>query len=115
MSDADTLRKAAARLRELVRRATPGPWRDGEHHGALVSDQPPPGGGRNYKGYYGGHLVGESLTSNDRAYIAAMNPLVGAALAELLDAAARDIDLGLGRHDAVMDVARALLGEADDE
>lgn len=83
-------RAAASKLRELAQRATPGPWRLGsDRWAALVADRKHPdrmvGGGWEWDDAYGGCLVAESLMRPDREYFAAMNPLVGAALADLLD------------------------------
>lgn len=95
MSAADELRTAATTLRELVQRATPGPWRLGKW-AALVADRKHPdrmaGGGREWDDAYGGCLVAESLMRPDREYFAAMHPLVGAALADLLDSLADDAE-----------------------
>ena len=81
-------RAAASKLRELAQRATPGPWRLG-NWAALVADRKHPdrmvGGGREWDDAYGGCLVAESLMRPDREYFAAMHPLVGLALADLLD------------------------------
>lgn len=86
MSAAAELRIAASKLRELAQRATPGPWRLGRW-AALVADRKHPdrmvGGG--WDDAYGGCLVAESMVRPDRAYVAAMHPLVGIALADLLD------------------------------
>lgn len=83
-------RAAASKLRELAQRATPGPWRLGsDRWAALVADRKHPdrmvGGGWEWDDAYGGCLVAESLMRPDREYFAAMHPLVGAALAGLLD------------------------------
>ena len=83
-------RAAASKLRELAQRATPGPWRLGsDRWGGLVADRKHPdrmvGGGWEWDDAYGGCLVAESLMRPDREYFAAMHPLVGAALADLLD------------------------------
>jgi len=83
-------RAAASKLRELAQRATPGPWRLGsDRWAALVADRKHPdrmvGGGWEWNDAYGGCLVAESLMRPDREYFAAMHPLVGAALAGLLD------------------------------
>ncbi len=90
MSAAAELRAAASKLRELAQRATPGPWRLGhDRWAALVADRKHPdrmvGGGWEWDDVYGGRLVAESLMRPDRVFIAAMNPMVGVALAGLLD------------------------------
>ena len=89
------LRAAADKLRELAQRATPGPWRLG-NWAALVADRKHPdrmvGGGWEWDDAYGGCLVAESLMRPDREYFAAVNPLVGLALADLLDSLADDAE-----------------------
>jgi hypothetical protein len=131
---ADTLRRAAALLREHATAATPGPWRQHDTHlGAL-----------------GGHtatvLSGERNTTElrawlpsmsqepwdeqrnvwaDAAYMALMHPGVGAALAELLETEAAVAD-DLAKHRPEMTdeqiaawvhgplaIARQLLGEGE--
>ena len=101
MSAAAELRTAASKLRELAQRATPGPWRLGRW-AALVADRKHPdrmvGGG--WDDAYGGCLVAESLMRPDREYFAAMHPLVGAALADLLDSLADDAEQSIDDHAA---------------
>ena len=97
MSAAVELRAAASKLRELAQRATPGPWRLGsDRWAALVADRKHPdrmvGGGWEWDDAYGGCLVAESLMRPDREYFAAMHPLVGLALADLLDSLADDAE-----------------------
>ena len=97
MTPAAELRAAASKLRELAQRATPGPWRLGsDRWAALVADRKHPdrmvGGGWEWDDAYGGCLVAESLMRPDREYFAAMHPLVGAALADLLDSLADDAE-----------------------
>lgn len=94
---ADELRAAASKLRELAQRATPGPWRLGsDRWAALVADRKHPDrmvdGGWEWNNTYGGFLVAESLMRPDREYAAAVNPLVGLALADLLDSLADDAE-----------------------
>ena len=84
------LRAAATRLRALAESTTPGPWRLGAgRYAPLVADQKHPdrmaGGGWGWDDASGGCLVAESMMRPDRAYVAAMHPLVGLALAGLLD------------------------------
>ena len=50
------------------------------------------GGGWEWDDDYGGCLVAESLMRPDREYFAAMHPLVGLALADLLDSLADDAE-----------------------
>ena len=98
-------RAAASKLRELAQRATPGPWRLGSDRWvALVADRKHPdrmvGGGWEWDDAYGGCLVAESLMRPDREYFAAMHPLVGAALADLLDSLADDAEQSIDDHAA---------------
>lgn len=119
---ADVLRRAAAVLRERATAATPPPWREspvnGNRYSALVADLPHPerpnvsAGGWDWDDNYGGCLVGESLMSHDRAYIATVHPGVGLALADFLDWAADDVNPGDDTEPAGLDIARAILGEA---
>ena len=57
---------------------TPEPWRVGRH-GTVVSDTPVPGiGGSDAVEYYGGHLIGESITeANARRIVACVNACAG--------------------------------------
>lgn len=105
MSAAVELRAAASKLRELAQLATPGPWRLGsDRYHALVADRKHPdrmvGGGWEWDDAYGGCLVAESLMRPDREYFAAMHPLVGAALADLLDSLADDAEQSIDDHAA---------------
>jgi len=81
MSAAVELRTAADKLRELAEGATPGPWgwkpanpnKLGPLHDASLTGP-------------SCHLTsGDDVWIRDAVYIAAMHPLVGAALADLLD------------------------------
>ena len=88
MTPAAECRAAASKLRELAQRATPGPWRLGsDRWAALVADRKHPD-----RMVGGGWEVAESLMRPDREYFAAMHPLVGAALADLLDSLADDAE-----------------------
>ena len=76
-------RAAASKLRELAQRATPGPWRLGsDRWAALVADRKHPD-----------RMVG-------REYFAAMHPLVGLAIADLLDSLADDAEQSIDDHAA---------------
>ena len=90
------LRAAADKLRELAEDATPGPWRLGtDRYADLVANREHPeriGGGWEWNDSYGGCLVAESMMRPDREYAAAVNPLVGLALADLLDSLADDAE-----------------------
>ena len=98
---ADELRAAAEKLRALATAATPGPWRDHDTHLGQY-------------GYAATVLSGEGNDTDlrawlpsmsqtpwdetrnawpDAAYIATMHPLVGTAIADLLDHAAQYADL----------------------
>lgn len=98
---ADELRTAAEKLRALATAATPGPWRDHDTHLGQY-------------GYAATVLSGQGNDTDlrawlpsmsqqpwdearnvwpDAAYIAAMHPSVGTALADLLDYAAQYADL----------------------
>jgi len=88
MSDADELRSAASILRELAEGATPGPWRWkpaipgklGPQHDASLT-------------WPSGRLTsGDDIWIRDAVYIATVNPLVGVALADLLDSLADDAE-----------------------
>jgi len=52
---------------------TPGPWRVGRNGGCVVSDTPSENAipGSDAVEYYGGHLIGESITKANAAFIAA--------------------------------------------
>jgi len=88
MSAAVELRTAADKLRELAEGATPGPWRWkpaipgklGPLHDASLTWP---------SGYF---TSGYDIWIRDAVYIAAMNPLVGLALADLLDSLADDAE-----------------------
>ena len=72
MSAAAELRTAASVLRENAEGATPGPWTSAWLAVRTVSDQYPV-------------LASEHNRDSDLTYAAMMHPLVGAALADLLD------------------------------
>lgn len=90
MSDADELRSAASILWELAEGATPGPWgwepaipsnRGAQHDAGLTSPSC--------------RLTsGDDIWIRDAVYIATVNPLVGVALADLLDSLADDLLAG---------------------
>jgi hypothetical protein len=91
---ADVLRRAASKLRELAGTATPGPWIYAFR--ALCVDTGRCGGGACDTGY--GHEPDCSLdriaeTSDpDAAYISAMSPSVGLAVADWLDGVAHYLE-----------------------
>src|SRR5450755_3104959 len=105
-TSAETRRRAAHLMRERAMEATPGPW---EHDDAeVIADQ---------------ESVVDGLNPANAVHIAGMHPGVALALADWLDAEARDDDaraflgeaLGYevraGRADEGLKVARAYLGE----
>lgn len=121
---AETLRRAADRLRALATadNITPGPWR----YDPDTYWNRPPFFGQEYVGagpareidcVAGTGPEGQPGASEDAAFIAAMHPGVGAALAQVFDAWARmgelDPDLlhRVGGPETLA-AARALLGEA---
>jgi len=81
----DELRTAAARARTLADTATPGPWTVDSSipygHRVGSSDE------ADWVAWTGEH--GEDGSETDAAYIAAMGPNVGTALADVFDAWAR--------------------------
>jgi len=118
MTPAAECRAAASKLRELAQRATPGPWRLG-NWAALVADRKHPdrmvGGGREWDDAYGGCLVAESLMRPDREYFAAMHPLVGLALAGLLDEVAENrltVRTSPAGYTPALTIARLINGSA---
>lgn len=88
MSAAEELRAGAMRLRGLVEGATPGPWltEDDFWDGWRVII--PPDDIPGVAIVASNILQGEDAGEGDAVYIAGMNPLVGAALADLLNAVA---------------------------
>jgi len=106
---AETIRAAATRLREAAEKATPGPW-------GAVED---------YDGRYFVEGVAVMLADPDdpetwydaqpdAAYVALVNPVVGLAVADWLDAAASSSYFSSGTHRALA-VARALLAPSGEE
>lgn len=106
---ADTLRRAASELREKAERASQGPWRSatcrhvetGKAHRIVCCSD------------YGQilDLQGSWYPDNDAAYIAAMDPTVGAALAAFLDMAANYGNPGADWQDRALVVAQLILKE----
>lgn len=116
---ADLLRRAAARLRAFATTATPGPWTTGTGDYGWTVDF-----GR---GAAGVDADDSEQARADTAYIAAMHPGVGTALADWLDLEADVIDARAADgdpeyatdtgHDHAEILARQILGEpkeADD-
>lgn len=58
-----------AEIRNRLNNATPGPWRKGSA-ATVVSDYPVPGiNGSDAVEYFGGHLIGESISEPNREFI----------------------------------------------
>lgn len=88
MSAAAELRTAASKLRELAEGATPGPW---DWEPAIPSQL----GAQHDAGLTSPSCrltAGHDIWIRDAVYIAAMHPLVGLALADLLDSLADDAE-----------------------
>ncbi|MFF8544775.1 hypothetical protein ACF060_31315 [Streptomyces werraensis] len=93
---ADELRTAAETMRRLASEATPGPWRQHDTHLWQYGHTATVLSGEGNETDLRAWLPSQSQESwdetrnvwNDAAYIAAMHPGVGAALAELLETAA---------------------------
>lgn len=119
-SPVEALRSAAVLLRRLATEATPGPWRhtgqgpgyehmgcgevytlgDGVEGGAIAA----PAGDCYPRGGYS--------PADDMAYIATMDPLVGLALADALDAEATLVEnCSCDDHKPLVALARLILGE----
>lgn len=82
MSPVDELRSAAALLRQLAEAATPGPWTYDDRQRALV-------------GANGATVAYDDVSDQpvaDTSYLAAVHPLVGQAMAGLLEHMADDMD-----------------------
>lgn len=82
MSAADTIRRAAAVMRERAEKATPGPWIDSGRYGAVIAPELPAPAGCDE---YGGAVVGESIDPADREYLVPLAPEFLVAVAELLE------------------------------
>lgn len=109
---AELLRRAADRLDELTKAATPGPWVP--EGGWSVAGPTPDGWGG------GPHLIADTKWRSDTAYIATMHPGVGKALAEWFrtfsECVVDDESLAasyFAEVDSAVDVARAILGESE--
>lgn len=125
---ADELRTAAETLRSLATAATPGPWRQHDTHLGQYGHTATVLSGERNDTELRAWLPTMSHESwdearnvwNDAAYIAAMHPGVGLAVAELLETAATCLD----GHDGVaypshvvraFTVAHAILGTQDQQ
>lgn len=97
---ADELRAAAATLRDLAQAATPGPWRQHDTHlgqygytATVLSGEGNETDLRAWLPSMSQEPWDESRNAwSDAAYIAAMHPGVGAALADWLDETAGQLD-----------------------
>lgn len=109
MSPIEELRSAEALLRKRAGAATPGPWRydpDMFDNGAVMSDSPEVNPGW-------GCLVGETTSERtaDSEWRATMDPVVGLALADWLDAVHTQVEqrsaatLDIGVEQAIADAA----------
>jgi hypothetical protein len=104
---AHLLHRAATHLRQLATadQITPGPWLSMDHGDRLLWDGP---GADDLPPRY---VVDEPMSNAaNAAYIAAMHPGVGVALAAWLDEAAVDAEM-IGPDPHAVATARALLGE----
>jgi hypothetical protein len=108
---AETLRRAAALMRELAQAATPGPWlveADDFYVNVLVDESGP---GQVYiaRDFQQGHDDGES----DAAYVASWDPAVAFAVADWLGDHAEAADsLLIDPDPRALAVARIYLGRA---
>lgn len=124
MSDADMLRRAGERLREVAGKATPGPWfaepaLDDPRYLDLTHPTTLPNGWTGNESFVRWHYEGPPLLASDAEYVATMQPVVALALAEWIEAHAAD----LARVDRItqtdsppdtqraLAVARVVLGE----
>jgi len=110
---AETLRKAAALMREKASEASDGPWKswvEGRDHwggDSMIGTADDAGGDVYVRVGEGYHPRWEA----DQDYIASMHPLIGLALADLLDDSAAYYE-GLSADEAAF-VASALGGDVD--
>ena len=114
---AETLRRAAALMRERAEAATPGVWRHTEHgiEAGEYAEVIVPGRVECMAYCYGGSstLDGDRIDL-DGDHIASWHPAVALAVADLLDLLARrsiSTDLEHAERDAALAVARAYLGD----
>lgn len=85
------------KLEELAKAATQGQWRHGKNSDDVVADHPAGHEQDQHEiDYYGGHLVAESISGNNRDFIAAANP---AAVLELIRATkVAKLQMDIQRH-----------------
>ncbi len=100
MSAAAELRTAASKLRELAEGATSGPWLAEEDSWAGWRVILPPDGLPGVAVVASDIHQGEDDGECDSHYIAAMNPLIGRVLADLLDSLADDAEQSIDDHAA---------------
>lgn len=121
---AETLRRAAARIRETAQAATPGPWearstgRRGGDHWYVVDD------GQAVAHIHASDGEDEEQRQPDAEHIALWHPGTAALVADLLDQEADEVERGeystpryteggyINPHSTVMKLARQILGEA---
>jgi hypothetical protein len=113
-SPAETLRRAAKRMRERAGTATPGPWRpvagiwQSETFAAVIG---PKGVPENAETWLMATGHGAASQEADADHASSWHPGVALAVAEWLDAAAQAWDERMEWDEALI-VARAYLGEA---
>ena len=108
-TEAETLRRAAALMRERAEAATPGPWSNRR------------GPGEHIVRHDSGAPLANTNTRADRRHIASWHPVVALAVADWMEALVRAVERsGVAHypepasiHDAALAVARAYLGESE--
>ena len=112
-SPAETLRRAAKRMRELAEAATPGPWhgvmgnfKDGEWPCVVTAQGDP----KDPQTWLLGASNGGVNREADAAHAGSWHPLVAAAVADWLDAAAQAWDEDM-EWDEALALARIYLGD----
>jgi hypothetical protein len=113
---AETLRRAAAQMRERAEAATPGPWESLAlgSEGYAVLAEPPTDSGRRFRIRVSRNGWEDwEVDKGNAEHIAGMHPAVALAVADWLDRAADDHDeTPCPAIDAAHAVARSYLGEA---
>ncbi|MEU5624248.1 hypothetical protein [Streptomyces tendae] len=118
MNPADELRTAADKLRKLATAATPGPWRNHDthlgQHGHTATVLSGEGNDTDLRAWLPSqnHEPWDETRNvrNDAAYIAAMDPGVGTALADWLEETARNSEPFETINARALAVARAING-----
>lgn len=116
-SPAETMKRAAALIRERARELPPLPWR-AEGRDVLATQDYNPGGAGWDPDWDQAFNVAVCPRQDEAEYVASMHPLIGAALAGLLDKVAWAVTINpdlIARvgYGEVLALARAYLGEAD--